>query len=50
MHCHDEIIAEVPEGTGSVDEMCEIMAVQPKWAEGLPLRADGYSCSFYQKQ
>ena len=50
MHCHDEIIAEVPEGSGSVDEMCEIMAVQPEWAEGLPLRADGYSCSFYQKQ
>ena len=50
MHCHDEIIAEVPEGSGSVDEMCEIMAVQPQWAEGLPLRADGYSCSFYQKQ
>ena len=50
MHCHDEIIAEVPEGTGSVDEMCEIMAVQPKWAAGLPLRADGYECKFYQKQ
>ena len=50
MHCHDEIIAEVPEDSGSVDEMCEIMAIQPKWAEGLPLRADGYSCSFYQKQ
>ena len=50
MHCHDEIIAEVPEGSGSVDEMCEIMAVQPKWAEGLPLRADGYECNFYQKQ
>ena len=50
MHCHDEIIAEVPEGSGSVDEMCEIMAIQPEWAEGLPLRADGYSCSFYQKQ
>ena len=49
MHCHDEIIAEVPEGTGSVDEMCEVMAVQPEWAEGLPLRADGYQCSFYQK-
>ena len=49
MHCHDEIIAEVPEDTGSVDEMCEIMAVQPEWAEGLPLRADGYQCSFYQK-
>ena len=49
MHCHDEIIAEVPEGIGSVDEMCEIMAVQPEWAVGLPLRADGYQCSFYQK-
>ena len=49
MHCHDEIIAEVPEGIGSVDEMCEVMAVQPEWAEGLPLRADGYQCSFYQK-
>ena len=50
MHCHDEIIAEVPEGSGSVEEMCELMAVQPKWAVGLPLRADGYECNFYQKQ
>ena len=49
MHCHDEIIAEVPEGTGSVDEMCEIMAVQPERAEGLPLRADGFECRFYKK-
>ena len=49
MHCHDEIIAEVPEGSGSVDEMCEIMAVQPAWAEGLPLRADGFECRFYKK-
>ena len=49
MHCHDEIIAEVPEGIGSVDEMCEVMAVQPEWAEGLPLRADGFECKFYQK-
>ena len=50
MHCHDEIIAEVPEGSGSVEEMCGVMAVQPTWAEGLPLRADGYECPFYQKQ
>ena len=50
MHCHDEIIAEVPEGIGSVEEMCEVMAVRPSWAEGLPLRADGYECPFYQKQ
>lgn len=49
MHCHDEIIAEVPEGIGSVEEMCEVMAVQPEWAEGLPLRADGFECQFYKK-
>lgn len=50
MHCHDEIIAEVPEGFGSVEDMSEVMAVQPEWAKGLPLRADGYECGFYQKQ
>lgn len=50
MHCHDEIIAEVPEGSGSVEEMCGLMSIRPTWAEGLPLRADGYECRFYQKQ
>ena len=50
MHCHDEIIAEVPEETGSVEEMCTVMAVQPEWADGLPLRADGYECAFYKKE
>lgn len=50
MHCHDEIIAEVPEGTGSVEEMCAVMAEQPEWAGGLPLRADGYECAFYKKE
>jgi len=50
MHCHDEIIAEVPEGTGSVEEMCAVMAVRPEWADGLPLRADGYECAFYKKE
>ena len=49
MHCHDEIIAEVPEGEDSVEELCRLMAVPPVWADGLPLRADGYECSFYKK-
>lgn len=50
MHIHDEAVLEVPDGVSSVEEVCSIMAVQPEWAEGLPLRADGYECSFYQKQ
>ena len=49
MHVHDEVVLEVPFGTASVTEICNIMAEQPEWAEGLPLRADGYECSFYKK-
>ena len=50
MHCHDEIIAEMQESIGSVEEMCTAMAEQPEWAAGLPLRADGYECAFYKKE
>ncbi len=49
MHIHDEAVMEVPDGVGSVKEVCSIMAEQPEWAEGLPLRADGYECAFYKK-
>ncbi|MCH5185202.1 MAG: hypothetical protein J1F64_03665 [Oscillospiraceae bacterium] len=48
-HVHDEIIAEVPIGIGSVDEMCELMSINPDWAVGLPLSADGYECEYYRK-
>lgn len=49
MHIHDEAVLEVPEGKSSAEEVCEIMAVQPDWALGLPLRADGYECNYYKK-
>ena len=49
MHIHDEAVAEVPVGTGSVEEMTNLMAQGPAWAAGLPLRADGYECNFYKK-
>lgn len=49
MHIHDEAVLEVPFGTGSVEEVCAVMAEQPEWAVGLPLRADGYECTFYKK-
>jgi DNA polymerase len=49
MHIHDEAVLEVPDGVSSVDEICQIMAVAPAWADGLPLRADGYECNFYKK-
>lgn len=49
MHIHDEVVLEVAEGVSSVEEVCAIMAEQPEWAKGLPLRADGYECAFYKK-
>ena len=46
-HVHDEVILEVPAGSISVDEVCEIMSQNPEWAEGLPLDADGYLAPHY---
>jgi DNA polymerase len=48
MHCHDEAVIEAPMEAG-LQEVIDIMCVAPPWAEGLPLRADGYECAFYQK-
>lgn len=48
-HIHDEVVLEVPEGTSSVEEVNEIMAVCPKWCEGLPLKAAGFESPFYKK-
>ena len=48
-HVHDEIIVTEPVGGRSVEQMSEIMGRPIPWAPGLPLRADGYECPFYQK-
>lgn len=49
MHVHDEVIIEAPMHLGSLKEVCDIMAIAPVWAEGLPLRADGFECDYYKK-
>lgn len=47
-HVHDELIIEAdPEA--SLETICQRMAIVPPWAEGLILRADGYTCDFYKK-
>ena len=48
-HVHDEIIADMPEGIGSLAEMQEIMGRPLSWAPGLPLRAAGFESDFYCK-
>lgn len=49
MHVHDEVVLDVPIGTGSVDHVTEIMSRPIDWAPGLPLEAAGFECDFYQK-
>lgn len=41
LHVYDEILAEIPQGTGSLEEFERIMATMPEWAEGWPIRAAG---------
>ena len=48
-HVHDEAVMEVPDGQGSVEEACRIMAVPPDWARDLPLRAEGDEMAYYKK-
>lgn len=49
MHIHDEIVNEMINGNGTVDEVNEIMSIVPSWAQGLPLAADGFELQYYRK-
>ena len=48
MHIHDEVVIEADRRM-SLQAVCDQMGRTPPWAKGLLLRADGYNCSFYQK-
>lgn len=47
-HVHDELIIEA-EPSVSLDVLCKQMGRTPPWADGLILRADGYTTPFYKK-
>lgn len=50
LHVHDSIVAEVPEGTGNVDEFCAIMAQPPAWMgeNPVPLAVEGYRARHFK--
>jgi len=41
MHIHDEIVAEVPVGVGSIENFEYIMSTMPPWASSYPIKAKG---------
>lgn len=50
MHVHDEIVVDVPkEDTDALNTITDIMKITPDWAEGMPLKGDGYETEFYKK-
>lgn len=48
-HIHDEVILEMPEGRGSLDDAVRIMCQNELWNEGLVMNADGFEAKYYQK-
>jgi len=49
MHVHDEVVLDVPIGTGSLEHVTTVMGNPISWAPGLPMRAAGFECNFYMK-
>lgn len=48
-HIHDEVILEMTEGKGSLDDAVRIMCQNEPWNEGLVMNADGFEAKYYQK-
>ncbi len=46
---HDEIVSETKENFGSLDEFEHIIAQVPDWAEGLPIKVEGWDGIRYRK-
>lgn len=48
-HIHDEVLLDMPQGEGSLDDVCRIMSQNETWNEGLIMSADGFESNYYKK-
>jgi DNA polymerase bacteriophage-type len=49
LHVHDEVVAEVPEGFGRLDEFTHLITRKPAWALDLPIAAKAWTGARYCK-
>jgi DNA polymerase len=49
IHVHDEVVLEVPDGFGSLEQVNAIMSRAIPWAKGLDLKAESYQTTYYKK-
>lgn len=49
LHIHDESVCEIPNGTGSIEDINRLMCIAPSWADGLPLEAEGCESLYWKK-
>ena len=49
IHAHDEIVSQVAEDFGSVEEFETIMSELEPWAGGIPIKAEGWEGKRYKK-
>jgi DNA polymerase bacteriophage-type len=51
MHVHDEIVMEVRDkhAEQALKDVSDELGQEVAWARGLPLKAEGFICNFYQK-
>jgi DNA polymerase len=51
LHVHDEMVCEVPaaQADETLHRMAQIMSTPPAWADGFPVKVEGYACERYVK-